>query len=173
MHVLGHAGLVDRLLQLLDLGRRVLALAELLLDLAHLLAQHVLALALVELLLGFLADLLGDAQHAHALGEKLEHLVEAPLEVEGLEEVLLVLVLHVEEVGHHVREQRRRADLLHDDGELLRRVRQELDRLHRLLLQLNEARLDLGRDGLVLLHRLHARDEERPALEELQHAKAR
>ena len=131
--VLGHAGGLDRLLQLLELGGGVVALAELLLDLAHLLAQHVLALALVELLLGLVADLLGDAQHADALAQELEHLVEAPLQVEGLEQVLLVLVLHVEQVGHHVGEQRRRGHALHHDRELLGRVGQQLDRLDRLL----------------------------------------
>ena len=108
VHFLRHAGFVDRLVQLFELGRVVAALAQLLLDLAHLLAQHVLALALVELLLRLLADLLGDAQHADALGEVLEHLVEAALEVEGFEEVLLVLVLDVEQVRDHVGEERRR-----------------------------------------------------------------
>ncbi len=172
VHVLRHAGVADRLLQLRELGRPFLALAQLLLDLAHLLAQHVLALALVELLLRLVADLLRDAQHAEALGEQLQHLVQAPLELEGLKQVLLVLVPHVEEVRHHVGEQARRAHLLHHHRQLLRGVGEQLDRLDRALLQLQEARLDLGRHLVLGLDVLHARDEERPALEELEHAEA-
>ena len=62
-------------------------------------------------------------------------------------------------------------DALHDHGELFRRIRQELDRLHRLRLQLQEARFDVGRRARLLRfgsRSLHARDEERPALEELE-----
>ena len=73
----------------------------------------------------------------------LEHLVEAPPQVEGLEQVLLVLVLDVEQVRDHVGEQRGRGHALHHHGELLGRVRQQADRLDRLLLELQEARLDL------------------------------
>src|SRR5690606_24631141 len=63
-----HLGLLDRLAQLLDLG--VLGiLAELALDRAHLLAQQVLALALLELLLRLLADLAGQPEHLDAMRE--------------------------------------------------------------------------------------------------------
>jgi hypothetical protein len=177
VHVLGHARLVDGLLQLLQLGVRILVLAQLLLDLPHLLTQHVLALTGVELLLRLLADLLRDAQDADALREPLEHLVEARLQIESLEELLLVLVLHVEQIRHHVGEQRRGAHVLDHDAELLGRVRQQLDRLDGLALQLEEARLDLGgqfafNELFALLHVLHARDEEWPAAQELEHAKA-
>ncbi len=59
VYVLRHAGIVNGLLQFLDFSRGFLALAQLLLDLAHLFAQHVLALALVEFLARLVADLLG------------------------------------------------------------------------------------------------------------------
>ena len=88
LDLLGHPRLGDRLGQLRDLGRLLVALAELLLDVAELLAQDELALALVDLLLGLLADLARQAQHLDAVAEKLEHLVEARLQVEGLEDVL-------------------------------------------------------------------------------------
>ena len=48
-HLLGQLELGELLAQLLDLGLRRVALAELLLDRLELLAQHVLALGLVEL----------------------------------------------------------------------------------------------------------------------------
>ena len=63
-----HAGLGDRLGQL----RRIFALAvlaELLLDLLHLLAQHELALAVVDRLLGLLLDLARQLQHLDAVRE--------------------------------------------------------------------------------------------------------
>ena len=56
--LLRHAGLLDRLAQLRDLGLAFLALAELLLNLAKLLAQDVLALAAGKRFLRLLADLL-------------------------------------------------------------------------------------------------------------------
>src|SRR5688572_12254015 len=172
VYVLGHARVVDLLLQLLELGRGLVAFAELLLDLTHLLAQHVLALALVELLLGLVADLLRDAQHADALGQVLEHLVEAPLEIEGLEQVLLVVVFDVEQVGDHVGKQRRRSHALHHDGELFRRARQELDRLDRLRFELQEACFDVGVRLVLRVDHLRARNEERPARQELEYAEA-
>jgi len=176
VRVLGHARGLDRLLQLLDFGGAVLALAQLLLDLAHLLAQHVLALALVEFLLRLVADLLRQAQHLDARAEQLEHLVEALPQVEALEHRLLFLVLHVEQVGDHVAQLPRRLDRPHHAGELLGRPRQQVDRLGRLLLELHEARFQLGAAriglGLVRLDHGDARDEERPALEEFQHAEA-
>ena len=149
----------------------VAALAQLLLDLAHLLAQHVLALALVELLLGLLADLLGDAQHADALGEVLEHLVEAPLEVEGLEQVLLVLVLDVEQVGDHVGEQRRRVmpctTTASSSGAL---GSSEIASTAWLFSW--RKRASTSGSTLPRLDHLHARHQERPARQELEHAEA-
>src|SRR3989337_1503432 len=58
--LLGHARLLDRLTQLGDLGLGLVSLAKLLLNLAELLAQDVLALASGERLLRLLADLLGE-----------------------------------------------------------------------------------------------------------------
>ena len=70
---------VDRLLELRDLGRALVALAELLLDRAHLLAQQVLAVGVADRLLGALVDLARELQHLDALREELEQLVEARL----------------------------------------------------------------------------------------------
>jgi len=57
---LRHAGFVDGLLEIIDLSGTLAILAEFLLDLAHLLAQHVLALAFIELLARLVPDLLGE-----------------------------------------------------------------------------------------------------------------
>ena len=87
--LLRHPGLLDLLAQLGDLDRFVVALAELLLDLAKLLAQNVLALLGRQRLLRLLADLLGELQHLDALREQRQHLVEPLLDVERLEHGLL------------------------------------------------------------------------------------
>ena len=57
LDLLGHLRVGDRLVELVDLGAAVVVLAELLLDRAHLLAQQVLALPLVDRALRPLADL--------------------------------------------------------------------------------------------------------------------
>ena len=131
-----------------------------------------LALALVELLAGLVADLLRQAQHFHALGQEGEHLVQARAEVERLEQVLLLLVLDVEQVGHHVGELARRLDRAHHLGEFLGRVRQQVDRFGRLRLQLQEARFDVRACVRGFGDPGHARDQERPAFEEFEHAEA-
>src|SRR5690606_6796927 len=84
---LRHVRLDDELFQLLDLGGAVVAFAQLLLDRAHLLAQHVLALLLAQRLLGLLVDLLRELEDLEPAGEELRHLVEALLDVERLEEI--------------------------------------------------------------------------------------
>ena len=65
----GMPGLFDGLAQLGDLGAGAFALAKLLLNLAKLLAQDVLALAALQRFLGLLADLLGQAQDLDLLRE--------------------------------------------------------------------------------------------------------
>ena len=70
LDLLGHAGRGDRLRELGHLLGLAVALAELALDRGHLLAQHRLALALVEGGLGLPADLVGNSQHLDALGEQ-------------------------------------------------------------------------------------------------------
>ena len=170
--VLGHAGVVDGLLQVLDFRGGVVVLAELLLDLAHLLAQHVLALAFVELLAGLVADLLGEPQHLHALAQDRQHLVQAAPEVEGFEHGLLFLVLDVEQVGHHVGEQRGESIACttpaSSSGTFGSSWMASAARL-----QLQEARLDFRRAISRRFENRHARHQERPALEELEHAEAR
>ena len=62
-----HARLLDRVAQLGDLGRFFIALPQLFLNVAELLAQDVLALLGGKRLLGLLADLLGELEHLDPL----------------------------------------------------------------------------------------------------------
>ncbi len=66
-----HAGRLDRLAQPLDLGGVLVALAKLFLDGAHLLAQQVLALILVDPGLDLGLDLLAELEHRQLAGQYL------------------------------------------------------------------------------------------------------
>ena len=79
----------DALAQLLDLVV-VAALAELLPDGLHLLAEDVLALRLAHLLLDHGGDLVLHAEHLELAPDHGEHEAHALLHVEGLEDLLLV-----------------------------------------------------------------------------------
>ena len=173
VHVRGHAGLVDGLLQLLDFGGGFFTLAEFLLDLAHLLPQHVFALALVELRAGLVADFLGKPEDRDAVAEQAQHLVQAPLEVECLQHRLFLLALHIEEIGDHVGQQRGRVHRLHDADEFVGNVGQQLDGLDCTLLQLDEARLGFGIEVFHAFDGGDARHHEGPALEEFEDTEAR
>ena len=76
LRVLRHAGGFDALLELRELVRRVLHLAELFLNGLHLLIQVVLALALLHLLLDAAADALLDPQHVDLAVDEAEHVLE-------------------------------------------------------------------------------------------------
>ena len=75
LRLLRQAGLLDPLAELVDLGLLLVALAELLLDRLELLAQEVLALALVDLGLDLGLDLRAELDHLELAGEDLR---EAP-----------------------------------------------------------------------------------------------
>src|SRR5690606_12923804 len=169
--LLRHFGLLDRLAQLLDLGVLVV-LAELALDRAHLLAQQILALALLELFLRLLADLARQLQHLDAVREVVRDLLEPLADVESLEDLLLLRRLDVDEAGDQIRELRRRLHLLQRRRELGRRLRQQLHRLRGLLLQVRGSRLDLGTLALALGDQVEARREERQTVQVIEHPKA-
>ena len=63
-------------------------------------------------------------------------------------------------------------DALQRRDHLLGHLRQQLQDLDRALLQRARAPFDLGVDLFGIVDELHARDRERIAVEELQHAKA-
>ena len=95
---LRHAGLLNALLELRELVRRVLDFAQLLLNGLHLLIQVVLALALLHLLLDAAADALFDLQHIHLAFDQREDVFETFAHVLDLEHLLLGI-----ELERHVR----------------------------------------------------------------------
>ena len=92
-HLLGKLGRVELLAQLVDLGLHLVGLAELLLDRLELLAQEVLALALVELGLDLRLDLRAERDHLELAGEDLREPAQALADVDLLEQLLLLLGL--------------------------------------------------------------------------------
>ena len=76
-----------------------------------------LALPALQQLLGLLADLLGQPQDLDLLREDAQQLVEALLDIECLEQVLLLGRRQIRDIGDEVGERRRRLDLL--DGEAI------------------------------------------------------
>ena len=135
LDLLRHAGLGDGLFELGDLGGlALLAFAELALDRRHLLAQQHLALALVERGLGLPADLLRQPQHLDAVRQQARDLVHPRRDVDRLQNLLLLLRLHVHVGGRQIGERRRRLDRLDRGEQIGRRLRQQLDRLEGLRL---------------------------------------
>ena len=106
------------------------------------------------------------------MGEPLQHLVDARGSVEGLQQLLLLVRLQVHEASDEVGKPWRRGDALHCIGEFRRYLRQQFEDLGGTRAKLNHARLDLLALFLALGNPQDARYEERPALEELEHAKA-
>ncbi len=172
VHLLGHLRLGDRVAQLGDLGLTLLALAQLAPDGGQLLAQQHLAVALVESGLRLPPDLLRQAQDLDALGEQARHLVHARARVDGLEDLLLLLGLQVHVGRGDVGEMGGRRDGPDRREQVGRGLREQLQSLHRLALQVQEAGLDLRALRIGLGNAHDAGDEKRPALEELQHLEA-
>ena len=173
LDLLRHAGVGDLLFKLGQLlGLAFLAFAELLLNRRHLLAQQHLALTLVERRLGLLADLGGETKHFDALRHQLGDLLHACGDVDGLEDLLLLLRLDVHVGDGEIGERAGALDRLDRAGELGRRLRQQFERLEREVAQGEEARLDLGGAGRRFRNAQHARDHERPAAEEFEDLEA-
>ena len=168
LDLLRHLGLGDGGAELRHLRALALvAFAELALDRGHLLAQQHLAVARIDRRLGLAADLRGEAQHLDAVGEQTRHPVHPRLDVDRLENLLLLVGGGVHVGRDHVGERRRRLDALDRGEQLGRSLRQQLHRLDRLSLEVDEARLDVVRHRGRLGDAQHAGDEERPAVQEL------
>jgi hypothetical protein len=168
---LGHAGLADALLELLELrGRAAFVFAQLLLDRAHLLAQEVLAVGLVDGLARLLVHFLRDLEDFDAMREEVEEPVQARLQVERLEEGLLLLGAHVHHPGDEIGERGCALDAFERRHHLLRHLRQQRQDFHRAFAQRAGAALDLRFARADLVDHLHARGHEGIALEPLHHA---
>jgi hypothetical protein len=160
-----HSGLGDRLGKLRDLLGPLAVLAQLLTDLAHLLAQQNLLLAVVECFLGLLLDLPRKLEHLDPPGEQVGDALETVLELGRLQELLFVRNLDIEEARDHVGEHRRRLDRLDAVGELRGRLRQQRYRLHGLLLQVKRPGAGVGKE-------LDPRHEERESAHLVEHPEA-
>ncbi len=90
-HDLGHAGLLDLLLELGDLALRIVTFAELLANRLHLLAKQELPLTFVERLLDGLLNLLADLEYLKEPGNGGRQSLESLFDVEGGEQGLLFL----------------------------------------------------------------------------------
>src|SRR5439155_2989277 len=115
---LRHARLLDLLAVLGDDALAVLALAQLLLDGLELLAKDVLALVLLHALGDLLADLVLEAHLREGLLGPLDDLLQALLDVEGLEQLDPLLQAEVGRVAGHVGERAGLVDPAQELGDL-------------------------------------------------------
>ena len=88
--------------------------------------QQELALAVVDLSLGLLADLPRQPQHLDPIGEHRRHPVEPPLDIYRLQDLLLLGRGDIHEARNQISECRRGSDRLHRIDELARDLRQQL-----------------------------------------------
>ena len=119
---LGHAGLGDLLGELLELVRRLVELAEFLLDRLHLLVEVVLALALLHLRLHAAADALFDLLHVDLAVDQADQQFQALADVERFQQALLVGQAHAQVRGDGVGQAAR----IVDAGERLQQLRRQL-----------------------------------------------
>ena len=135
---------LDPLAELVHLGGLVVGLAELVLDRLHLLAQEVLALALVDLGLDLGLDLGSEADHLELAREDLGEAAEPLRDVELLEQALLLLDRDPQRAGDQVAERRGVVEVGDRELELLGQVGDLLDDLAEGVLDVPGQRLELG-----------------------------
>ena len=127
--VLGEVGRLDALAQLVDLGLGLVLLAELALNRLQLLAQVVLALALLHLRLDLGLDPRAELDHLELAGQELGEPPQAPGDVDLLEQLLLLLGRDPQRPGDQVRERRGLLDVGDRELQLLGQVGDLLDDL--------------------------------------------
>ena len=144
-HVLRQRQRVEPLAQLVDLGLLGVALAELALDRLQLLAQEVLALALLHLRLHLRLDLRAELEHLQLAAQDRGDLAQALLDVDRLEDLLALLGRdRAHRRRDEVRERARVVDVRRRELQLLGQVRGEADDARELALDVARERLDLG-----------------------------
>ena len=130
----------------LDLRLLGVVLAELLLDRLQLLAQEVLALALLHLRLDLRLDLRAELEHLELAAEDPRDLAQPLLDVELLEQLLALLGLdRAERRGDEMRERARVVDVRGGELQLLGQVRRQADDAAEEPLHVPRQRLELGR----------------------------
>ena len=143
LRLLGQPGLLDPLAQLVDLRLLLVLLPQLLLDRLQLLAQEVLALALVDLGLDLRLDLRAELDHLELAGEDLRETPQPLGHVDGLEQLLLLLGGDAQRAGDQVGERRGLVEVGDGELKLLGQVGDRLD-------DLAEGALDVAGQGLEL-----------------------
>ena len=141
--LLGKLGRLDPLAQLVHLGLLLVALPELGLDRPQLLAEVVLALALVDPLLDLGLDLGAELDHLELAGEDLREPAQPHGDVDLLEDLLLLRRRDPQRAGDQVGERRGVLDVRDRELQLLRQVRDLLD-------DLAEGALDVAGERLQL-----------------------
>ena len=190
----GQSSLDDALLEPVEVALVAVVLAELLLDGLELLAQHVLALVFAHLLLDLGVDALAHLQDLELAREQAQHLADALLDLDRLDELRLLLDGGVEVGRHEVGERAGGLDGVDERARLARQLGHELDDLlgdvaqahrerlgldvlRRGLLELADLRLEVGRglrDRVELDAHQPLQDERvvaRAVLERLEHAR--
>ena len=163
LDLLRHMRVGDRLIELGDLGRlSFVGLAELALNRRHLLAQQDLAVAGVERSLGLPANLLRKPKHLDPMREQSRDALDSGADVHRLEDLLLLIGRSVHESRHQIGQATRRIDALNGRQQFVRRLRQELDRLDCLTLEMEETGLDFVRRWSRFRNPFRLGDEERP-----------
>ena len=150
LDLVGHAGGLDLVAQLVDLGLLRVVLAQLALDRLELLAQDVLALGLVHLGLDLGLDPALQLEDLDLVGEEVRDELEALDDVDRLEHLLALLGGHVRAVGDHVGQQAGLADVARGDGRLRRDRGAVGDVLLDLGLDRAHQRLDLEAVGALV-----------------------
>ena len=164
-HRRGHAGLLDLLLQALQLGVGLVVRPQLLLDRLELLAQDVLALALLELVLHLLLDLRAHLEDFDLPADVRRQLAQALLDRQRLEQLLLA--------GRgHVRQARRVGGVEQRHAQLVGGDRHQGEHLLDLGEQVLGERLQLDRRLRHLGQHFHVGHEVRIGLHRARHADA-
>ena len=162
--LLRHFSFGDRLIELGHFGGLTLfALAKLALDRSHLLAQQDFALTFAEGGLGLLADLLRQSQDFNAMGEHARDFLHPRCDVDGLQDLLLLVRRHVHIHRRKIGKGSWGIDALDHCQQFRGRLRQQLHGLRGLALQMKEACLDFGRSRVRLWNPQDVRNEKRPS----------
>ena len=165
------ARVVDALADLLEVG--FLAFAELVLDGLELLPQVVLALRVGHLLLRGGLDLALELEERQLAAERRGHGLQFRHEAVRLEDLLLVLRLHVEQIRQQVREAQRLIDARDHSAQVLRQPRRDRQSALDELLEAAHVRVHFERPFRRLRGGVDHRAQRRAALGDLVGARAR
>src|SRR4051794_24769481 len=144
-HVVGQRDLVELVAQVAGLFGGLVELPELLLDGLELLAQHVLALALVDLRLDLGLDLGADRDPLELARQRLGQAPQPAADVDLLQQRLLLLQRQAQRAGDEMAERARVVDVGNRELQLLGQVGHLLDDPAERLLDVARQRGQLGR----------------------------